>query len=464
MTADKKRLLILASKLGYQARGFAEAAEKLGVTVQFGTDRCHQLENPWGDDALPLQFERPREAAAEIARELRASPPDGVIALGDRATPAAAYAAQVFGISWNSPEAVEGCRNKLRQREILRAAAVPVPEFFSFSTAQDLALVVERVKFPCVVKPLTLAASQGVIRANDAAEFEQAVARIGTLLASPELQILREPTLDRLLVEQYIPGREVAVEGLMEAGRARTGAGWSSASEEISNLKFEISDGKQTTGAATSRLRVLAIFDKPEPLEGPYFEEMIYVTPSRLPEETQRAIEECAARTVRALGLTAGPLHAEFRVNEDGPWVLEAAPRPIGGLCSRALRFGSERISLEELLVRQALGLGGSDLEREEAASGVMMIPVPRSGIFEGVEGMEIAERVAGVEEIRITARLRDYVAAWPEGASYLGFIFARAKSAEEVEAALRSAHTKLEFRFLPRLPVEHPVTKRMGG
>jgi formate-dependent phosphoribosylglycinamide formyltransferase (GAR transformylase) len=191
---------------------------------------------------------------------------------------------------------------------------------------------------------------------------------------------------------------------------------------------------------------------------------MIYVTPSRLPEETQRAIEECAARTVRALGLTAGPLHAEFRVNEDGPWVLEAAPRPIGGLCSRALRFGSERISLEELLVQQALGLGGSDLEREEAASGVMMIPVPRSGIFEGVEGMEIAERVAGVEEIRITARLRDYVAAWPEGASYLGFIFARAKSAEEVEAALRSAHTKLEFRFLPRLPVEHPVTRRMGG
>jgi biotin carboxylase len=485
MTADKKRLLILASKLGYQARGFAEAAEKLGVEVQFGTDRCHQLENPWGDDALPLHFERPREAAEELARLLGASPPDGVIALGDRATPAAAYAAQIFGIGWNSPEAVEGCRNKLRQRDILRAAGVPVPEFFLFSRAQDLSLVVERVKFPCVVKPLTLAASQGVIRANDAAEFEQAVARIGTLLTSPEIQILREPTLDRLLVEQYIPGREVAVEGLMEAERGESGPGRSSAPEEISNLKFEISnehqemrrfpqdisnfkfeisDGKQTAGAAPWRLRVLAIFDKPVPLEGPYFEETIYVTPSRLTKETQRAIEECAARTVRALGLTTGALHAEFRVNEEGPWVLEAAPRPIGGLCSRALRFGPERISLEELLVRQALGLGGIELEREEAASGVMMIPVPRSGIFEGVEGLEGAEHVAGVEEVRITARLRDYVAAWPEGSSYLGFIFARAKSAEEVEAALRSAHAKLEFKFSPRLPVEHPVTKRMGG
>jgi biotin carboxylase len=426
----KKRLLILASKLGYQTRGFAEAAEKLGVEVRFGTDRCHQLENPWGDEALPLHFERPREAAEEIVRVLRASPPDGVIALGDRATPAAAYAAQALGILGNSPDAVEACRNKLQQRRVLAAAGVPVPEFFSFSTAHEISHVLGRVKFPCVVKPLTLAASQGVVRANNPQEFEQAVERIRMLLTSPEIQILREPVLDQLLVEKYVPGREVAVEGLMDGGR----------------------------------LRVLAIFDKPEPLEGPYFEETIYVTPSRLPREALRALIDCAEQTVRAMGLTTGPLHAEFRVNEEGPWVLEAAPRPIGGLCSRALRFGAQRTSLEELLVRHALGLGGSDLEREESASGVMMIPVPRSGIFEGVNGVEEAEKIAGIEEIRITARLRDYVAEWPEGASYLGFIFARAKSPEEVEGALRAAHAKLHFKFSPRLPVEHPITGRMGA
>jgi biotin carboxylase len=425
----KKKLLILASKLGYQTRGFAEAAEKLGIEVLFGTDRCHQLENPWGDEALPLHFERPREAAEEIMRALRGRPPDAVLALGDRATPTAAYAAQAFGVPGNSPEAVEACRNKLRQRQILSAAGVAVPEFFDFSTAHELSHVLRRVKFPCVVKPLTLAASQGVVRANNPQEFEQAVERIRTLLASPEIQILREPALDRLLVEKYIPGREVAIEGLLDGGR----------------------------------LRVLAIFDKPDPLEGPYFEETIYVTPSRLPQEAQRVLVDCAARTVRALGLTTGPLHAEFRVNEEGPWVLEAAPRPIGGLCSRALRFGAQRISLEELLVRHALGFGGSDLEREESASGVMMIPVPRSGIFDGVEGIDEAEKFAGVEEIQITARLRDYVAAWPEGASYLGFIFVRAKSPEEVENALRAAHGKLQFKFSPRLPVEHPVTGRMG-
>jgi biotin carboxylase len=425
MSQDKRRILILASKLGYQTRGFAEAAERLGVEVVFGSDRCHQLDDPWGDHALALHFEAPREAAAQIAREMSGNPPQAILALGDRPTATAAYATQILGIRANSPEAVENCRNKARQRQVLAKAGVRVPNFVSFGISDDVSSVLPHVKFPCVVKPTVLAASQGVIRANDAAEFESAVARIRALVTSPEIQVLREPGLDELLAEAYIPGREIAIEGLLDEGRSR----------------------------------VLAIFDKPDPLEGPYFEETIYVTPSRLPAAVQQELEECAARSVAALGLVTGPIHAEFRVNEEGPWVLEIAPRPIGGLCSRALRFGAERISLEELLVRHALSLGGSEVEREDDASGVMMIPVPRSGIFEGVDGVDEAEEVSGVDEIRITARLRDYVAAWPDGASYLGFIFARGKSPVEVEAALRAAHTKMRFKFSPRLPVEHPVT-----
>jgi biotin carboxylase len=430
------KVLILASKMGYQTRGFAEAAEKLGVGVVFGTDRCHQLENPWGDDALALHFENPREAAREIVEVLNGGAAGGgnlvgaVIALGDRPTTTAAYAAEALGIEGNPPSAVEICRSKLRQREVLRAAGVRVPDFFSFALSEDFGVVVPRVKFPCVVKPLSLSASQGVIRANNAEEFVAVVRRIRLLMESPEIQVLREPGTDRLLVESYVRGREVAVEGLLDCGR----------------------------------LRVLAIFDKPDPLRGPFFEETIYVTPSRLPAEVQTAISECAAKTVEALGLRTGPVHAEFRVNEAGPWVLEAAPRPIGGLCSRALRFGAAGISLEELLLRHALGMAESDLEREEAASGVMMIPVPRSGIFEGVEEIEEAEHVPGVTEIRVTARLHDYVAAWPEGSSYVGFIFARAGSPAESEAALREAHAKLHFRFSPRLPVEHPVTGKIGN
>ncbi len=430
-----KRVLILASKLGYQTRGFAEAAERLGVEVRFGTDRCHQLENPWGDDALALHFEKPREAAREVVRAFSKGVADekavdAVLALGDRPTVTAAYTAEALGIAGNSPAAVEICRNKLRQRETLRAAGVRVPDFFSFAISERLADVVARVKFPCVLKPLSLSASQGVIRTNDADEFAEAVRRIRLLMESPEIQVLREPGADRLVVETYVPGREVAVEGLIVGGR----------------------------------LRVLAIFDKPDALEGPYFEETIYVTPSRLPVEMQKAIDECAASAIAALGLTTGPVHAEFRVNESGPWVLEIAPRPIGGLCSRALRFGADGISLEELLLRDALGMPGGDAERENQASGVMMIPVPKSGILDGVEGIEAAESVLGITEIQITARLHDYVAAWPEGSSYLGFIFARGDSAAaEVEAALREAHRRMNFRLSPRLPVEHPATGKIA-
>jgi hypothetical protein len=244
-------------------------------------------------------------------------------------------------------------------------------------------------------------------------------------------------------VEHYIPGYEVALEGLLDEGNLRT----------------------------------LAIFDKPDPLEGPFFEETIYVTPSRLPPEIQHKIQHCAQDAVRALGLICGSVHAEFRINEQGPWILEVAPRPIGGLCARALRFGpfpnveshetQEFISLEELLVRHALGLPGANLPRERASSGVFMIPVPNSGVFEGVEGLDEARSTPGISELHITARVHDYIAAWPEGASYLGFVFARGDNPTGVECSLRAAHSRLRFRLAERLAVEHPAlsqTKRASA
>jgi ATP-grasp domain-containing protein/L-aminoacid ligase-like protein len=232
-----------------------------------------------------------------------------------------------------------------------------------------------------------------------------------------------------MLVEGYLEGREVAVEALLTSGVPR----------------------------------VLAIFDKPDPLVGPYFEETIYVTPSRLREAEQRAIEQLLLSAVRALGLTHGPVHAEFRLNPQGVWPIEVAPRPIGGLCARALRFvmpgEPDGIGLEELLLRHELRLPGKDAPREQAASGVMMIPVPHSGILEKVEGEDKARATVGVTSLEITARLHDFIAAWPEGSSYLGFLFARAGEPAEVENALREAHGKLHFTLTSRLPVEHPLS-----
>jgi phosphoribosylaminoimidazole carboxylase (NCAIR synthetase) len=432
MSIQRKRLLLFTSKLGYQTRSFGDAAAELGVELIFVTDRCHQLEDPWGDRAIAVHFESPETAAQVVLESQRGLQVDGILALGDRPAVAASHVARGLGIHYNHPAAVEACRSKLRMREIFRDVSLPTPWFRSVPIHPPPEPALLGVSFPCVLKPLSLSASQGVVRANNREEFVVAAHRLRRLLESPEIRATREAHLDRMLVEEYIPGREVAVEGLLTDGS----------------------------------LRILAIFDKPDPLEGPYFEETIYVTPSSLPASQQRAIEQCAHNAVRALGLSHGPIHAEFRVHEERVWPLEVAPRPIGGLCARALRFAGENtgaaIGLEELLLCHALNLPGSDLPRELSPSGVMMVPVPKSGILEKVEGEEAVRATPGITELHITARLRDYLAAWPEGSSYLGFIFAKGKTPEEVEAALRQAHAKLKFTLTLRLPVEHPVTRRL--
>jgi hypothetical protein len=444
MNKPSKRLLLFTNKLGYQTRSFEDAAKKLDTEIVYVTDRCHQLLDPWGDRAIAVHFENPQGAAGAVVESMRGKKVDGILALGDAPVVAAAYAARELGIGYNHPAAVEACRSKLRMREVFRDAGLRTPWFrvIHLHPLPEPALL--GIAYPCVLKPLSLSASRGVIRANNRDEVIYAAQRIRRLLESPEIRATREANLDRVLVEGYIPGREVAVEGLMTEGV----------------------------------LRVLAVFDKPDPLEGPYFEETIYVTPSRLTSAQQRMIEKCAEDAARAMGLTHGPVHAEFRIGcdaegHDQVWPLEIAARPIGGLCARTLRFENtndnrivcerESIGLEELLLRHALNLSGTDWPRESAAAGVMMIPVPKSGILEGVEGEEAARSVPGIVDLIVTARLHDYVEAWPEGSSYLGFLFAKAQTPQEAEQALRQAHDRLRFSLSSRLPVRHPTLNSTG-
>jgi len=429
---DAKRLLLFTAKLGYQTRSFEGAARKLGVQLVYVTDRCHQLEDPWGDQAIAVHFESPETAAYAVIEAIHGQEVGGILALGDRPAAAAAYAARGLGIRYNHPAAAEACRSKLRMKEIFRHAGLNAPWFQKLPIDPLPEPSLLNISYPCVLKPISLSASQGVVRANSREEFLSAAARVRRLLQSPEILATREPNLDQMLVEGYVPGGEVALEGLLTDGE----------------------------------MKVLAIFDKPDPLEGPYFEETIYVTPSRLAQSVQQEIAKTAKDSVRALGLSHGPIHAEFRINEHGVWPLEVAPRPIGGLCAGSLRFSfdgeTEPIGLEELLVRHALELPGSNSPRERMASGVMMIPVPESGILEAVSGEEAARSIPGITELSITARLHDAIAAWPDGSSYLGFLFARGNTPEEVEQGLRRAHQKLSFKISPRLPVEHPATHRM--
>ncbi len=424
-----KRLLLLSNTTGYQAQMFRDAARQLEVPLALATDRCHVLEDPWGDDAIAVRFQEPVESAKKVVELARRNPLNGVIAIGDAPTMTAALAAQELGLPFHSPQAVEACRNKYLARQLFRAAGLAVPWYRRLPADEDPSAATG-VPFPCVLKPLGLSGSRGVIRADNPGEFEAAFRRIGRLLEAADVQVLKEESSRWIQVESFIPGREFALEGIMSGGE----------------------------------LRVLALFDKPDPLDGPFFEETIYVTPSRLPQGEQEALVTCARRAVRALGLWHGPVHAELRLNPEGAWMLEVAARPIGGLCAATLRFkrpplNGDRlktgaISLEELIVRHALGEPIDTLPRETAASGVMMIPIPQAGIYEGVENLEEAGRVSGIERIEITAKQRQKLVPLPEGSSYLGFIFARGPWPGMVEQALREAHQKLRFIISPDLPL----------
>jgi len=434
------RVLVLSHTTGYQLRAFNDAAETLGIELVFATDRCHKLDDPWQDRAIPVRFHELDAAVEAIAGRARQYPVDGVMAVGDRPVVLAARAAQALGLRWHSVAGATASADKCRSRAILAAAGLPAPRFRVVrSGMRDSASATRDSGFPCVLKPLGLSGSRGVIRANDPRELDAALARIGALLARPDLRAARTGLDHEILVEDYIDGREYALEGVL------TGGG----------------------------LRVFAIFDKPDPLEGPFFEETIYVTPSRLPAAAQARITDHVGRASEVLGLWHGPIHAECRITRDGAvYVLEVAARPIGGLCSRVLTFtgagswgqGQGRVrqrygtqgagSLEAVLLQHAIGQPIGAYTREDAGAAVMMIPIPSRGLYKGVQGETEARAVPGVTEVRITAKVGQLLETLPEAGSYLGFIFARGATAAAAEAAVRAAHQKLTFAVSRELAV----------
>jgi biotin carboxylase len=410
----RKRLLLMLSPNTYRAGAFLEAARTLDVEVVRCIDVPRGLDE-WWDVPLAVDFTDVAAATDRIVAYCAGHPVDAVVALDDSATILATRAAAALGLPHNPVESAEAARDKGLMRRLFSEHDVPSPIFRRFPLTADPYIIAAEVTYPCVVKPLRLSGSRGVIRANDTSELVAAFARLKRLLLNDGYPL--EST--DILVEDFIPGVEVALEGLLTGGS----------------------------------LHVLALFDKPDPLDGPYFEETIYVTPSRLPESIQAAIADCAARAAAAVGLRDGPIHAELRVNDRGPRMLEIAGRSIGGLCSTVLEFGAG-MCLEELILRHALGYAIPSFDRAGQAAGVMMIPIPRAGLLKAVHGVEEAQAIPHLEGVEITAKLNNPIVPLPEGSSYLGFIFARAADPADAEAALRAAHARLKFDIKPALAV----------
>ncbi|HET6147784.1 MAG TPA: ATP-grasp domain-containing protein [Polyangia bacterium] len=437
-SAPAGRVVLVTHTTAYGVEAFLEAARRVGVGVVIASDRCPILDGAWQwpRDSWVIDFFDVAGAAEIIADHAggeQAIGADGPVRAvlpvgGEVPARVAALAARRLGLPGNDPDAVAVAANKLRLRARCAAARdqgqpLVVPRFLALAFDEAPARVVDRVAadigWPCVLKPLLLSASRGVMRADDPASFCERFARLARMLGRPELLEMDAHASRLILVESFVPGPEVALEGLL-FGHA---------------------------------LHPLALFDKPDPLDGPFFEETIYVTPSRLPAARQAEIHAAVLTAARAIGLHSGPVHAELRLGgAGGPVVIDLAARPIGGLCSRALRFVRDA-PLEELVIRQALGQDVRALARERAASGVMMLPIPRAGILRAVAGVDGARAVPGIEDLVISVRPGERVLPLPEGASYLGFIFARGESPAAVEAALREANDRLTVDIAPRLP-----------
>ena len=409
-----KRVLLLLPTTGYRNGDFVAAAKKLGVEIVAAANYCHQLAPSWGlAPIMALHFDRPEQAADTVLREINGTL-DGVLAVDDSGVELAALVAARLGLPGNPGHAVRRVRDKLAFRRLLRAREFPCPPFHHLATGDAPRQLLPELEFPVVVKARRLSGSRGVIRADDPEELMRAVNRVRAIQSRAD----RDAGELGLVIEGFIPGREYALEGSLD----------------------------------NAKLTTLALFDKPDPLDGPYFEETLYITPSRLPDALQERIHQEVARACRAAELVTGPVHAEVRVNDQGIWILEVAARSIGGLCGRVLTHFLG-MSLEEFILRQVvaeslpIACGGG------AAAGVMMIPTPRRGIYCGLEGLAAAQSVPGITGISISAEPGQIVAPPPDAATYLGFIFAQAANPADAEMALRIAHRRLHFDIRPEYP-----------
>lgn len=405
------RVLVIAPHSSYRTAAYIQAAQSLACEVLIASEGEYSIVSDFAK-GLHIRFDEPENAFHTIITAAQDKPFSGVIGTDDSCLELAARVARYFNLPHNPPESVRLAGRKDLARKCLQQAQVTIPGFREISLNQDISTQVTNVDYPVVVKPVALSGSRGVIRANDQQELFAAIERV-TIMLEKEQQLdtgLRQ----KLLIEQYIPGGEVAVEGMLHRGQ----------------------------------LEILTIFDKPDPLEGPFFEESYYVTPSRHLPEIQQQLYNVVQQACHAYGLNEGPVHAECRINDQGVYILEVAARTIGGLCARLLTFGTGH-TLEQLVLAQAMG---KCLQTEEKrhASGVLMIPIPQAGVFKRVEGLLEAQRVPGIVDIDIQIREGYELVPLPEGASYLGFIFATADTPAEVETALRNAHACLNIVVAP--------------
>ena len=408
-----QRVLILLAKTTYRAKSFMEAGRKLGLEISVGSNHQQSLSELVPGSSLLLDPDDIITSVKGIVEFNSRYELSGVVAAEDDFAILAAAAAETIGLVQHSLKGVSAVRNKGSMRERLAGKEGHAIWFQSCDLSEDINSILETTRFPCVVKPVSLSGSRGVTRCNNSEEFMIAWTRLKKILASEGLGKGSDESLGEVVIEEYLEGREVAVEGIMDEGR----------------------------------LMLIGILDKPDPMEGPFFEETILITPSRLSALLQNKLMERTEQIAVSLGLENGPIHAEFRVKREEINLLEIAPRSIGGYCSRIFRFQPES-TLEELILRHSLGRQVDHYRSQGGSEGVFMLPVPKEGKLHNVFGIEEARSVKGIKDVEITLPTGAQVLPLPDGNQYLGFLFAKGKNPEFVESALREAFSILSVEI----------------
>jgi biotin carboxylase len=401
-----RRVLLVLPTRTYRAAAFLEAARRLGVETAIASDEGSTLSYLHPERELVIDLEDPAAAARAVAERASGWPIDAVVPVDDGAVVAAAAIAERLGLRGSPVGAVAATRNKLALRERIGEARVDQMRWWLWPEGESPG----PVDFPAVVKPLDQAASRGVIRVDDRPGLLRAGQRIRRALES-DPGCVGSPEGRPLLVEEFVAGPEVAVEAVLVDGA----------------------------------LRVFAVYDKPEPLDGPFFEETVYTVPSELDEGRLSQVSATVQDATRALGLTNGSVHAELRLGGARPYVIDLASRSIGGRCSKVLHFRSGR-SLEEIVLLAALGDDLGELELESGARGVMMMPIPRAGTVRSVAGQREVLSRPGIDGVELSVPLGGPVVPLPEGDRYLGFIFAHGQDTRAVTAELRAAYQDLRI------------------
>ncbi len=383
-----KKLLLVIPENSYKSNDFVVAAEKLGIDFLIITD-SEQVSSKFSDTVIINKFD------AELNKNNLKKLKDvtHVLPVDHSALKFSGYLVDLLEVKGNKLESINLSMNKYESRKIFNSLLDIKVNNEIIKNIDDVNTFINK-NGTSVLKPIYGTASKSVLKINNVEKNKE------------QIEKLMQDCFDQdLVIEEYIDGKEYALEGTI----------------------------------INSELKKIVIFDKPVEYKHPYFEESIYITPSELSSEAEKRVVSIVDKACKKIGLEDGPVHVEFKINENQIFIIEINPRMIGGLCSRCLSFGLFKVSLEEIILHAFMNNELKNIELLNNYVGVLMIPTPKSGKFISINKEEL-ENIPNISNVEITVPEGSDLLEPPYGDKYLGFAFSQGIDKKTVNESLLTA------------------------